>query len=72
MSLNFPYTRQCSPQENPPGIRKMLNWLKQQYGDVEVLITENGYSSRGMGLEDDHRIHYYQTYLEQVGAEFLI
>ncbi|KAH9632640.1 hypothetical protein HF086_008467 [Spodoptera exigua] len=36
------------------GLRKDLVWLKQQYGDLEFMITENGLSNRG-GLDDQDR-----------------
>ncbi|XP_075985585.1 myrosinase 1-like [Anticarsia gemmatalis] len=50
---------------NPPGIRKMLVWLKQKYGDIKFMITENGLSTDG-GLDDQDRIQYYKDYLKQV------
>ncbi|KAJ0171322.1 hypothetical protein K1T71_012872 [Dendrolimus kikuchii] len=50
---------------NPEGLRRLLVWLKKQYGDIKILITENGYAS-GAGLEDVERINYYRDYLEQV------
>ncbi|KAJ8710549.1 hypothetical protein PYW08_009064 [Mythimna loreyi] len=50
----------------PEGIREQIAWLKQQYGNVEILITENGYSTGGSNLDDDARISYVNDYLEQV------
>ncbi|XP_052745507.1 myrosinase 1 [Bicyclus anynana] len=50
----------------PPGMRKLLSWVKDQYGDVEIVITENGYSSTGTELNDIDRIKYYRDHLEQV------
>ncbi|KAJ0171328.1 hypothetical protein K1T71_012878 [Dendrolimus kikuchii] len=49
----------------PEGLRRQLVWLKEQYGDIKFLITENGYSS-GIGLEDTARINYYRDNLEQI------
>ncbi|XP_026316492.1 myrosinase 1-like [Hyposmocoma kahamanoa] len=49
----------------PEGIRKQINWLKQQYGDVEIFITENGYCDDG-DMVDDNRVEYYKDYLKQV------
>ncbi|CAH0717636.1 unnamed protein product, partial [Brenthis ino] len=49
-----------------PGIRKQLNWLKKNYGDVEILINENGVASYGSGLKDDDRVKYFKDHLEQV------
>ncbi|KAJ8710351.1 hypothetical protein PYW07_009717 [Mythimna separata] len=50
---------------NPPGIRNQLIWLKQKYGDLEFMITENGFATFD-GRDDQDRIQYYRDYLEQV------
>ncbi|XP_063897513.1 lactase/phlorizin hydrolase [Helicoverpa armigera] len=49
----------------PEGFRRQLNWMKQQYGDMEIIITENGISTVG-GLDDQERIQYYRDHLEQI------
>ncbi|CAH1973279.1 unnamed protein product [Acanthoscelides obtectus] len=46
-----------------PGMRKLLNWLKNTYNNPEIVITENGLSDNTGTLEDDHRINYYRDYL---------
>ncbi|XP_045505086.1 myrosinase 1-like isoform X1 [Colias croceus] len=51
---------------NPPGLRKLLVWLKKNYGDLEYMIIENGYSTREGDINDSKRIQYYQDHLEQV------
>lgn len=38
----------------------MLNWIKQRYGDWEIIITENGVSDSG-GTDDQPRIDYYKV-----------
>ncbi|XP_050552149.1 myrosinase 1-like [Spodoptera frugiperda] len=50
---------------HPEGIRRQLVWLKQQYGDIEFVITENGLSTQA-GLDDHDRIDYYKKYLRQI------
>ncbi|CAH1640812.1 unnamed protein product [Spodoptera littoralis] len=50
---------------HPEGIRRQLVWLKQQYGDIEFVVTENGRSTQA-GLDDQDRIDYYRKYLRQV------
>ncbi|XP_047540360.1 myrosinase 1-like [Vanessa atalanta] len=50
----------------PEGIRRQMAWLKKQYGNVDILITENGYSSAGNQLDDYGRIDFFKAYLEQV------
>ncbi|RXN23211.1 lactase-phlorizin hydrolase-like protein [Labeo rohita] len=50
----------------PVGFRKILNFIKEEYGDPPIYITENGVSERGsMNLNDVHRIHYYENYINQ-------
>lgn len=38
----------------------MLNWIKEHYGDWEIIITENGVSDKGE-LDDQPRIKYYKV-----------
>ncbi|CAH2097432.1 unnamed protein product [Euphydryas editha] len=51
---------------NPEGIRKQLDWIKKEYGDFEILITENGYASVNYGLDDYDRVKYFKDHLEQI------
>ncbi|XP_052799780.1 lactase/phlorizin hydrolase-like isoform X2 [Mya arenaria] len=50
----------------PFGMRKILNWLKKEYNNVPVYVTENGISDRNGTLRDYHRIHYYRTYINEM------
>ncbi|CAH2240971.1 jg19727 [Pararge aegeria aegeria] len=50
----------------PEGIRKQMKWLKQQYGDIEIHITENGFSTIGYQLDDYDRADFIKEHLEQV------
>lgn len=38
----------------------MLKWVKDNYDDPEIIITENGYSDDGE-INDIKRIKYYQV-----------
>lgn len=50
----------------PAGFRIILNFIKEQYGNPPIYITENGVSERGdMDLNDIHRIYYYENYINQ-------
>ena len=49
----------------PFGIRKVLNWIKEKYGDVPIYITENGFSDNGT-LQDTDRVNYYKQYINNV------
>uniref|UniRef100_A0A8D8QLH8 Myrosinase 1 n=1 Tax=Cacopsylla melanoneura TaxID=428564 RepID=A0A8D8QLH8_9HEMI len=46
----------------PEGFRGLLKWIKKEYDNPPVHVTENGYSDDGQ-LEDDGRIDYYTKYL---------
>ncbi|KAJ0171321.1 hypothetical protein K1T71_012871 [Dendrolimus kikuchii] len=50
----------------PESIRHMLNWIKENCGDVDILVTENGYGTSTTGLDDHFRVQYYRDYMEQV------
>lgn len=45
----------------PSGFRKALNWIKDEYDNPEVIITENGYSNVGHLINDCRRINYYNV-----------
>lgn len=51
----------------PFGIRRLLNFIKNEYGNPPIVITENGVSERGtVDLNDVHRIYYYDQYINEV------
>lgn len=43
----------------------VIRWIKNNYNNVPVIITENGWSDTGE-LEDNGRIEYYHNHLQQV------
>ncbi|RZB39140.1 myrosinase 1-like [Asbolus verrucosus] len=49
----------------PWGCRRVLNWIKESYGNPPIFITENGFSDRGE-LDDVDRIDYFESYLNAV------
>jgi beta-glucosidase/6-phospho-beta-glucosidase/beta-galactosidase len=49
----------------PEGLRDMLNWIKNEYNNPPVFITENGWSDNGE-LEDNDRIDYLKSHLKAV------
>ncbi|XP_045455667.1 myrosinase 1-like [Melitaea cinxia] len=51
---------------NPKGIRQQLAWIKREYGDIEILITENGFASANHGIDDQDRVQYFKDHLEQI------
>ncbi|XP_038218664.1 myrosinase 1-like [Zerene cesonia] len=50
----------------PPGIRAQLNLIREYYGNVEIIITENGFSTSTDELDDVTRTQYFRDHLEQV------
>ncbi|XP_046986809.1 myrosinase 1-like [Schistocerca americana] len=51
----------------PWGFRKILRWIKDEYGNPPVIVTENGFSDRGT-LNDIDRINYYRSYLRELST----
>ncbi|KAM8749675.1 lactase/phlorizin hydrolase-like [Acanthopagrus schlegelii] len=58
---------------SPFGFRRILNFIKNEYGNPPIIITENGISERGsIDLNDYHRSYYYEQYLNQVLKAYLL
>uniref|UniRef100_A0A3Q3RE82 beta-glucosidase n=1 Tax=Monopterus albus TaxID=43700 RepID=A0A3Q3RE82_MONAL len=48
------------------GLRRLLNWIKEEYGDPEIYITENGVATDSKTTWDDTgRVFYYKTYIDE-------
>ncbi|KAK5620517.1 hypothetical protein CRENBAI_022713 [Crenichthys baileyi] len=46
---------------------RILNFIKEEYGNPMIIITENGISERGpVDLKDSHRSYYYEKYINQM------
>lgn len=59
----------------PHGIRSLMNYIKQKYGNPRVIITENGMDDAnsplipiGNALKDTKRIKYHHDYLSNLLA----
>ncbi|XP_028286481.1 lactase-like protein [Parambassis ranga] len=52
----------------PWGFRRLLNFVKTQYGNPMIYVTENGVSEKMSCTElcDDWRIHYYKDYINEM------
>ncbi|XP_067892368.1 lactase/phlorizin hydrolase-like [Heterodontus francisci] len=51
----------------PRGFRRILNWIKKEFNNPPIYITENGVSENGdRGLNDTWRISYYKSYINEV------
>ncbi|XP_069683251.1 cytosolic beta-glucosidase-like [Periplaneta americana] len=49
----------------PQGIRKLMRFIKEKYGDLQIFVTENGYSDNGE-IEDEMRKIYIGTHLAEI------
>ncbi|XP_054064370.1 lactase/phlorizin hydrolase [Rissa tridactyla] len=50
----------------PFGFRKLLRWIKEEYDDPPIYVTENGVSERGaLDFNDTWRTHYYRSYINE-------
>ncbi|KFW79364.1 Lactase-phlorizin hydrolase, partial [Manacus vitellinus] len=50
----------------PFGFRKILRWIKEEYNNPPIYVTENGISERGAFVfNDTQRIHYYRSYINE-------
>uniref|UniRef100_A0A3B4ZVR9 beta-glucosidase n=1 Tax=Stegastes partitus TaxID=144197 RepID=A0A3B4ZVR9_9TELE len=48
------------------GLRRLLNWIKEEYGNPQVYITENGVATQSSTTWDDSaRMFYYKTYIDE-------
>ena len=55
-------------QVNPPGFRKLVNWINNNYRivkDISIVVTENGLCDWGQ-TDDYERVSYYNEYLNQL------
>ncbi|XP_039242243.1 lactase-phlorizin hydrolase [Pipra filicauda] len=50
----------------PFGFRKILRWIKEEYNNPPIYVTENGISERGAFVfNDTQRVHYYRSYINE-------
>lgn len=59
---NWPSSAAPWLKDVPWGMRKLLAWIKKEYDNPIVYITESGFADEG-GLDDSARIHYLKVTL---------
>ncbi len=71
--MHFLFRRQYSIRSGsswlrvaPFGVRKLLNWINDNFNPGEVIITENGFSDLQGNVDDIQRIYYYKHYINQI------
>uniref|UniRef100_A0A8C3KAE9 beta-glucosidase n=1 Tax=Calidris pygmaea TaxID=425635 RepID=A0A8C3KAE9_9CHAR len=48
------------------GLRRLLNWIKEEYGNPPIYIIENGVGlATKSSIDDNTRIFYYKTYIDE-------
>ncbi|KFP97123.1 Lactase-phlorizin hydrolase, partial [Haliaeetus albicilla] len=48
------------------GLRRLLNWIKEEYGNPPIYIIENGVGIKTKSdIDDNTRIFYYKTYIDE-------
>lgn len=65
IELIFASTESGWLRVNPWGIRRLLKWIKDRYGNPPVYVTENGVSDKGE-MMDYSRARYYTLYINEV------
>lgn len=50
----------------PWTLRLALGWIKNEYGNPAIYITENGFSDMAGNLDDLQRVFYYKYYINEV------
>lgn len=63
----------------PQGIRSLMNYVKLKYGDIPIIITENGmddsnniFKPNKEALKDEKRIKYHNDYLSNLLASIKV
>ncbi|XP_039198279.1 lactase-phlorizin hydrolase [Crotalus tigris] len=64
--LSWPGTALAGTPAVPWGLRRLLNWIKEEYGNPPIYITKNGIGIRAKSdVDDTKRIFYYKTYIDE-------
>ena len=68
LTICFPTVRSGSSWLffTPELMRAVLVWIKDEYNNPPVYVTENGFSDKTGQLNDDGRVNYYKFYINNV------
>ena len=50
----------------PFGFRRLLNYIKDTYDNIPLMVTENGVTDNNGTELDDHRVSYYYKYMNEL------
>ena len=68
MKTPIPGAKQGYPdwlQVVPWGIRRLLKWIKLEYGNPPVYITENGVGTSVPDIDDEDRVQFLKAYINE-------
>ena len=50
----------------PWGMRRLITFVKNNYGNPPIYVTENGVSDKSGTLKDDDRTNYFRNYTNEM------
>ena len=53
-------------KDSPWAMRKTLNWIKRQYGDIPIYVSTNGVADSNGKLNDTDRVNYHRNYIDEM------
>lgn len=63
---SWPTSALSSMRAVPWGLRRLLNWIKEEYGNPPIYITENGVGIKTTSdVDDTSRVFYYKTHIDE-------
>lgn len=63
---DFPQTGIQGPRAVAWGLRRVLNWIKQEYGDPEVYVMDSSMSTeRLINTDDFDRVFFLKSYIDE-------
>ncbi|XP_039610997.1 lactase-phlorizin hydrolase [Polypterus senegalus] len=66
VKTNWPNTALKELKAVAWGLRRLLNWIKEEYNNPDIYITENGVGTeKGVTVDDTERIYFYKTYINE-------
>lgn len=68
LTVDSSWPSSALPDHRPAawGLRRLLNWIKEEYRNPPIYIIENGVGKKAKSdVDDNARIFYYKTYIDE-------
>ncbi|NWI62451.1 LPH hydrolase, partial [Todus mexicanus] len=66
VDISWPSSAITSHRAVAWGLRRLLNWIKEEYGNPPIYIIENGVGKKTKSdVDDNSRIFYHKTYIDE-------